>query len=392
MSSQDRILIVDDEVAILAGLTRLYRDEFKFVPASSAPQALSILRKDGPFAVVIADYRMPLMTGAELLGTVSELSPETRRVLLTGCAEAQALSDAVNLGHVTRILFKPCDPELFRAALRSEIAAYHAARTVRVTTEGGPPACVAAFLTMLRRGDPNAHRRGLRAAQLASAVCHGLGRGSDWVVDTAAVLSELGSIGAANTWPVPAGDSHRRRSTRAEQRDEKLRAVVEVVGSLPELSRIATLLTAVTAHDLSAAKPDPELLLQRRILEASLDCVELLEEGLLTEKAVQELRRNTDRYSRPVLAALEEALQEEETKAVAIVPIRRLQIGWILDEEVCDRLTGVLIIPAGHELTEASIERLRSHLDLGRLGSSSCKIRKAGLDLEGEHAADGDPG
>jgi len=201
------------------------------------------------------------------------------------------------------------------------------------------------------------------------------------------MLSELGSIGAAPTSPFPAVvPLPQQRPTRTVQRDEKLRAAVEVLESVPELGPVARLITAITAEDLEAVKHAPEILLQRRILEATLDCVELLEQGLLRESALQELRRRTDRYSRPVIAALEVALREEETQTVAIVPIRRLQIGSILDEEVCDRITGVLIVPAGHELTEASVERLRSHLDLGRLGSNSCKVRKAMPSLGGEPA------
>jgi CheY-like chemotaxis protein len=377
MQSLDRILIIDDEVAVLAGLTRLFRDEFKFIPASSAPQALGILRADGPFAVVIADYRMPAMTGAELLGAVSEMWPETRRVLLTGCADSQALSDAVNLGHVTRILFKPCDPDLFRNALRAELASFHATRAARFKAEGAPVGCVNALVAMLRRGDENAHRRALRTAQLASGVCGALGLGPDWVVDTAAMLSELGSVGAAPAPSDPAEASlPQQRPAPSPQRDEKLRATLEVIAGVAELGAAARLLAAIVTADPEAQRHDQELLLQRRVLEATMDCVELLERGLLSERAVLELRRNSDRYSRPVLTALVAALHEEETLTGAIVPIRRLQVGSILEEEVCDRITGVLIVPAGHELTEASIDRLRSHLDLGRLRSSSCKVRK----------------
>src|SRR5580704_15793725 len=84
-----RVLLVDDEVQILNSLGRLLRRRGFEVRMTTSPRdALDLLRA-APADVVIADFKMPEMTGLELLDEVHRLDPRVRRVLLTGYANLE---------------------------------------------------------------------------------------------------------------------------------------------------------------------------------------------------------------------------------------------------------------------------------------------------------------
>lgn len=111
MSDRARILIVDDEEAILETMTFTFEDEYDVLTAPSAREALGLLDSMAPIAAVITDQRMPEMTGVEFLATVCELHPSTTRIILTGYADGDAMVRAINEGHVYAYVTKPWEPE-----------------------------------------------------------------------------------------------------------------------------------------------------------------------------------------------------------------------------------------------------------------------------------------
>ena len=69
-SDRPRILIVDDEEAILETMTFTFMDLYDVLTTSDPMKAISILEENDPVAVVITDQRMPGMTGVDLLKEV----------------------------------------------------------------------------------------------------------------------------------------------------------------------------------------------------------------------------------------------------------------------------------------------------------------------------------
>src|SRR5690606_17121920 len=90
---------------------------------SHGSEALNIV-KDENIDVIIADHRMPQMTGVEVLTKVRKLSPRTVRILLTGYADLDAVEGSINDGEVFRFLTKPCPPKQLRdtAELAAKLA------------------------------------------------------------------------------------------------------------------------------------------------------------------------------------------------------------------------------------------------------------------------------
>jgi cyclic di-GMP phosphodiesterase len=101
-----KLLFVDDEMANVRLLERLFRHDYNCLTASSAEEALELLDQH-EVAVVITDQRMPSMTGVELLKRSADLRPHMVRILLTGYTDLEALVEAVNCGLVYMYVSKP---------------------------------------------------------------------------------------------------------------------------------------------------------------------------------------------------------------------------------------------------------------------------------------------
>jgi FixJ family two-component response regulator/GGDEF domain-containing protein len=121
---KEKILCVDDEASALEGYQRILHRQFEVSTAVSGAQALAILLRRGPFAVVISDMRMPGMNGAEFLAQVREKAPESVRMLLTGYSDMKAAMDAVNKGRIFQFLSKPCERDVLVAAIGAGVEQY----------------------------------------------------------------------------------------------------------------------------------------------------------------------------------------------------------------------------------------------------------------------------
>ena len=119
-TTRPAILVVDDEGEILYSLRGLLRKDYDFHAAQSGYEALRILART-PIDVVVADQRMPEMTGVDFLAQVRTRYPEPTRLLLTGYADLPAVIDAINKGQVFRYITKPWDTEALRLVLREAV-------------------------------------------------------------------------------------------------------------------------------------------------------------------------------------------------------------------------------------------------------------------------------
>jgi thioredoxin reductase (NADPH) len=112
------LLTVDDDPQVLAAvardLRRQYGEEYRVVRAGSGADALSALEelkgRGETVAVLVADQRMPEMTGTEFLQHSRDLYPDAKRVLLTAYADTEAAISAINEVGLHHYLMKPWDP------------------------------------------------------------------------------------------------------------------------------------------------------------------------------------------------------------------------------------------------------------------------------------------
>lgn len=101
------VLLVDDDYFLRHGLRRAWLSEpYDVLLAATAQDAMSFLQRY-EIHVVVADDRMPGMSGVDLLAWVAGACPETCRILLTGHASPRRLAKARMCGHVDHYLSKP---------------------------------------------------------------------------------------------------------------------------------------------------------------------------------------------------------------------------------------------------------------------------------------------
>ena len=122
MTDKARILFVDDERRVLNAMRGLFRRDYELFLTSEGAEAVKIA-VENDVDVIVADQRMPGMTGIEVLSAVKQKSPRTVRILLTGYADPTAVEGSINLGEVFRFLSKPCPPKILRETLSLAIDA-----------------------------------------------------------------------------------------------------------------------------------------------------------------------------------------------------------------------------------------------------------------------------
>src|SRR5215212_6793878 len=112
------ILAVDDEPAVLAAVARDLRrgfgEHYQVLRAGSGAEALDTLRdaraRGLQVAMLVADQRMPGMSGTEYLVQARTLAPGAKRLLLTAYADTEAAISAINDVALDYYLLKPWDP------------------------------------------------------------------------------------------------------------------------------------------------------------------------------------------------------------------------------------------------------------------------------------------
>jgi DNA-binding NtrC family response regulator len=139
----EKILFVDDEPSVLEGYKRRLRQDFQIETAVGGKEALDKLAASGPYAVLVADMRMPEMDGAQLLGKVMIKFPEIIRIMLTGNLDIQTAVRAVNEGSIFRFLTKPCEKETLLSTLNAALVQHRLAgfkeQYYKAAVESWPP-------------------------------------------------------------------------------------------------------------------------------------------------------------------------------------------------------------------------------------------------------------
>lgn len=120
------VLIVDDEQEVGTSLGRLLKKAgIKYVYMESGAEALERVKTAStPFSMIISDQRMPGMNGSEFLEKAKEISPDTIRFLITGYADIDAVTEAVNKGSIHRYIAKPWENKVLLESVKSGLEQY----------------------------------------------------------------------------------------------------------------------------------------------------------------------------------------------------------------------------------------------------------------------------
>ena len=120
--AEPTLLIVDDDPRNVVLFNRaMVHEGLRILSASNAEEALDLLARNA-VSVIVADHRMPGMTGVELLRRVKGLWPDIVRVLMSGDIDVRTATEAINQGAVFKVLIKSADFEVLRSSIKDAFA------------------------------------------------------------------------------------------------------------------------------------------------------------------------------------------------------------------------------------------------------------------------------
>jgi signal transduction histidine kinase len=112
------VLFVDDETDVLHAFKRVFLEqEYRILTTDSGERALDLLAQD-PVQMVVADYKMPGMDGAELVRRINELDPDTITILLSAHADAATVGRLIDEGLLYAYIVKPWNDDTLRLTVR----------------------------------------------------------------------------------------------------------------------------------------------------------------------------------------------------------------------------------------------------------------------------------
>ncbi len=243
-----KLLIVDDEMANLRLLERLFSQEYHCLTASSGGEAIRLL-EEHDVALVITDQRMPEMTGIELLKRTATLRPHMVRILLTGYTDVEALVEAINCGLVYFYFTKPWNNDDLKLKVNRAREHYENNRkrnSLMLTNDRlvlrmaeMKSGIVAALSEMLATRDKFASEHALRVRNCAAAIGEKLGLdiGDKEELAAAAMLHDLGQLGTENRLLAPCGATTAISRSHAE-------CEARLLCSIPELENVADAVTS----------------------------------------------------------------------------------------------------------------------------------------------------
>ncbi len=130
--SRPVIVCVDDEIAVLDSLRRelseAFEDHCEIETALGGKDAIALVQDlvedHCDLSVIIADYLMPDIKGDEVLHQVHQLSPQTLKIMLTGQANVDGISNAINTAQLYHYIAKPWQPEDLQLTVREALNSY----------------------------------------------------------------------------------------------------------------------------------------------------------------------------------------------------------------------------------------------------------------------------
>ena len=332
----EKILYVDDDPNILAAYQRILRREFHVETAQGGPEALELVTAGDPFAVVVADMRMPEMDGVQLLSKVKELSPDTVRMMLTGNADLQTAIDAVNEGCIFRFLTKPCPKEALVRSVQAAVQQYRLVIAERQLLEETLNGSITVLTDVLSLVNPTAFGRAARIRRYVKHIVKHLGLPHTWKFEVAAMLSQIGCV----TLP-PEALQKVFAGQELSADEEKMYASHPDIGGrlivhIPRLEDIAHMITRQqkpcswdkSSQDLRERET---VLVGGQILKVALDFDRLVAHGAPGEEAIAQLHQNPEIYDQEIVAALEDMEVRPSANRLRALPVQQLDAYMVLD-------------------------------------------------------------
>jgi response regulator RpfG family c-di-GMP phosphodiesterase len=363
MKDDERILLVDDEPLVLVALHRALSTDFHIEMAVGSDEAMQALENQGPFAVLVSDFKMPGMNGVQFLTHAGKCYPETVRIMLTGQADLHAAMAAVNEGQVFRFLTKPCPAKVLARTLEAALDQYRLITAERELLRRTLMGSITLLTEVLSAVDPAAFSCSFRIKRYVMLLAKAVGFEDAWQLEVAGILSQIGCIAVLPPNAVQA------RSMDVLEDNPHLfsRQPLAAANLLRRIPRLETTAEIVALQHKPYREYNPDdkdnvgemVETGGQILHVAVELERLIRRGTDFREAIREMRRWRGEYNPYLLDALEAAGEPSSRWAPAIVLAAKLDTSMVADEDI-RALNGQVLVPKGEQLTCPLLERLRS--------------------------------
>lgn len=370
----ERILCVDDDLNVLRGYQRQLRKDFEIDTAVGGAEGLEAIAKRGPFAVIVSDMRMPQMDGVQFLAAAKQRSPDSVRMMLTGCADQRTAAEAVNEGSIFRFLTKPCSPETLASALTAALKQYRLVTAERELLEHTLSGAVNVLSEVLALANPTAFGHAARVHRVVRKLCLRMAVEQAWPCEIAATLSQIGCVTIPSSTLEKIYHGWELDSDETRMLETHPATGSGLVAKIPRLEPVAQIIAYQRKRfDGSGSPADAvagaEIPLGARILKVALDYDTLRWSGLSDFDVMLELAERRGWYDPEVVAALEAVIGLEGSLEAREVALEDLTTQMILAEDVVTS-DGTLLVAKGQDVTVSLKQRLVNFARNGRLAQA----------------------
>jgi response regulator RpfG family c-di-GMP phosphodiesterase len=372
----EKILMVDDEDAVLVGYQRMFRNEFQIDTAPGGAAAVTALETTGPDAVVVSDMRMPEMDGTQLLRKVKVIAPDAVRIMLTGDADVRSAVSAVNEGSIFRFLTKPCNKDTLGKALTAGLMQHRLLTAEKDLLENTLQGSIQVLTEVLSLVNPTAFGRALRVRRYIHHVATKMALASPWRFEVAAMMSQLGCV-TLHPETIEAVYAGRKLPPDEQKRFDAHPGVArDLLSKIPRMEPIAWMIAhqndsaaagATTGGDI-AKLATADMRLGSNLLQATLAFDELVSKGLSQAEAASRLSREHTSFDPRIFEALAQLDGEKKGTEVRSCDVDELiPYDMVLEEELRTK-TGMLLVSKGQDITPTLILKLKNFLEKGAIG------------------------
>ena len=357
----NKILCVDDEESILRGFQLNLRKDFELHLASDGVEGLEIFEKEGGFALVLSDMRMPRMNGAEMLAEIKKRDHEVSTILLTGHTDFDSAMAAVNDGNVFRMLSKPCPPERLIKVLNDGLEQYDLIRSKRILLDQTLRGAVDALAESLSTAKPLFFGRVQRVRRMANELAMKQDVPNAWRVDVASVFSQLAYLALPEN---VTEDVYYRRDLSKEVKALLAKFPEDtrnILNKIPGLEEVGEILKSVDVQYRFEEEKEDGVRLAASILKVALDFDYYEEQGYNRSIIVSTLKERNKDYDPKVTQSLSDLIViAEETSTLQEIKIDDIDIGMRLSQEL--KLDdGFLIAAAGTDVDRQLLKVIRNY-------------------------------
>lgn len=362
-----KILFVDDEQALLNGISRRLGFVYDLETAISGEEALDKMETEGPFAVIVTDMRMPKMDGIQFIQRARMISREATYIMLTGNQDQETAISAMNEGQVFRFLNKPCDANELKKAIEVGIKQYELVisekELLHQTFLGG----VSVLTEVLEISQPEIFGLSTEIEQVFTLLRESINAPNRWEYKLANKLVLVGFALLPREDRQRIGEAVPFDPEDDELFDKAVQISSRLIEHIPRLEIVAKIILEQSKTDGSVqsthARPEDRLIrVGGTMLCTALYWCCLKKLGLNSAAAMNTLLRRLPNLCPQFTEALQQLPDEVENRPSITLHLGELAEGMVISEDIVTH-DDARLLRKGQRVSQATLEKLQMYLE-----------------------------